>query len=161
MEDTTYLGKHPWVVKPSGGQFCLSADRVEFRQQVDAFLLVRIGASNDRNAVFRIAEIVGQMGHISGDVDKVAAPLFSGAPGKSVSACRVSACRVPPYLRHSGINPQLTLVRSVQLSPCRKAATAVEKPLGSSTLSPSIDQVVHLCFFISECDNHAQRIKKS
>src|ERR1700722_8259346 len=72
-KDTTYLGKHPWVVKPSRGQFCLWADMVKFSQQVDAFLLVRIGAGDDRNAVLRIAEIVGQMGHISGDVDKVAA----------------------------------------------------------------------------------------
>ena len=54
----------------------LWAETIKFRQQYDAFLLVRIGASNDRNAAFRIAEIVGQMGHISGDVDKVAA--FSG-----------------------------------------------------------------------------------
>ena len=51
----------------------LWAEAIKFRQQYDAFLLVRIGASNNRNAVFRIAEIVGQMGHISGDVDKVAA----------------------------------------------------------------------------------------
>jgi hypothetical protein len=49
----------------------LWVDAIELGQQYDALLLVRIGAGNYRNAALRSAEIIGQMGHTSGNVDKV------------------------------------------------------------------------------------------
>ena len=88
MEDSAHLGARQsrwcfesiagWPVCKSSSQgtrlspkvldeaFGLWADAIKFRQQYDAFLLVGIGTSNDRNAAFRIAWIVGQMGHFSG-----------------------------------------------------------------------------------------------
>ena len=49
----------------------LGVNAIKPRQQYDTLLLVRIGAGNHRNAAFRIAEIIGQMRHTSGDIDKV------------------------------------------------------------------------------------------
>jgi hypothetical protein len=47
-------------------------DEIKFRQQYNALLFVGVGASNDRNAVLSIARIVGMMGYIGGEVDKIA-----------------------------------------------------------------------------------------
>jgi hypothetical protein len=84
-------------------------EAIKFRQQYDAFLLIGIGASNDRNAFFRIAEIVGQMGHISGDVDKVAA--FGGE-------VFFESLAVPHAgLAAQDINSGLVTIMPVRLSP--------------------------------------------
>src|SRR5262245_52682289 len=45
---------------------------IKFGNQHHAFLLVRIGAGNDCYTVIYIAQIVGQMRYIGGDIDKVA-----------------------------------------------------------------------------------------
>ena len=50
------------------------ADSIKRRQKDDTLLLVGIGACNNRNNAFRLAKIVGQMRHISRDVDKVSGP---------------------------------------------------------------------------------------
>ena len=47
-------------------------DRVELRQQHEAFLIVRIGAGDDGDAFGRLAQVIGQMRHVGGDVEKVA-----------------------------------------------------------------------------------------
>jgi hypothetical protein len=47
-------------------------DRVEFRQEHDAFLLVRIGAGDDRGRRLGLAQIVRQVRHVGGNVDEVA-----------------------------------------------------------------------------------------
>ena len=47
-------------------------DRLELRQQDDALLLVRIGARDDGGRRFGLAQIVGLMRNVGGDVDEVA-----------------------------------------------------------------------------------------
>ena len=49
-----------------------SMDRVEFRQQDDAFLLVGIGARNHRDAGLGRARVVGKMRHVGRNIDEVA-----------------------------------------------------------------------------------------
>ena len=48
------------------------AERVKFRQQHDAFQLVRIGARHNGDARFRLAHIVGQVRHIGRYVHELA-----------------------------------------------------------------------------------------
>ena len=56
-EDTTYLGKHPWVVKPSRGKRrARLSERTNFREAPGSFLAPSIQTPMATNSCLRISE---------------------------------------------------------------------------------------------------------